>query len=142
MAIEAPPTRNPLTGSKGELTLPWLLFFNQTFNGDAGTEWAPTFTDLTEVGAATITGRYYQISQFLCYFNILVTPGTNTSAVAGTTYVSNFPLTASANGICGTVSNNLGGALGMVNASNNRIYVPEWTTVTTPINILGIVEAS
>ena len=142
MTLQQPPTRNPLTEKGGELTMPWLLFFNQTFNGDAGTNWTPTFTSLTEVGAATITGRYYQISQFLCYFNVLVTPSTNTSAVAGTTYIDNFPLTANSNGVCFTVSNNLGGGLGMVTASSNRIYVPAWTTVTTPVNVIGIVEAS
>lgn len=142
MTVLPPPTRNPLTEGKGELTMPWLLFFNQIFYGDAGNIWTPTFIGLTEVGAATITGRYYQISQFLCYFNALITPSTNTSAVAGTTYINNFPLTANSNGFCVSVSNNLGGGLGMVNASNNRIYVPTWTTVTTPINIIGVVEAS
>lgn len=141
MSTLPPPTRNPLTEGKGELTMPWLLFFNQIFNGDAGTNWTPTFTGLTSSGTPTISGRYYQLSQYLCYFNILVTPATNTSATAGTTYVDNFPLQAASNGFCLTVSNNLGGGLGMVNAGNNRIYVPTWTTVTTPINVIGIVEA-
>ncbi len=140
--MQEPPTRNPLTEEDGVLTMPWLLFFNQLFNGDAGADWTPEFTSLTSVGVPAVTGRYYQISKYLCYFNILVTPGTNTSATAGTTYVNNFPLTASGNGVCMTVSNNLGGGLGMIVSSNNRIYVPGWTTVTTPINILGIVEAS
>lgn len=142
MTTEAPPTRKPLTENDGVLALPWLLFFNQCFNGDAGTPWTPKFQNLTEVGgAATITGRYYRISQYLCYFNILVTPATNTSAVAGTTFIDNFPLTPSGNGICASLANNLGGGLGMVNAATNRIYVPSWGTVTTPINIVGIVEA-
>lgn len=142
MAVQGPPTRNPLTENKGELTMPWLLFFNQMYNGDAGTNWTPTFIDLTTVGTATISGRYYRVSQFLCYFNIRVLPGTNTSAVAGTTYIDNFPLTVNSPGFCLTVSNNLGGGLGMVNAANNRIYVPGWTTVTAPINIIGIAEAT
>lgn len=143
MSVDSPPIRNPLTENKGELTMPWLLFFNQMYNGDAGSVWTPTFVGLTEVGgAATISARYYRISQFLCYFNIRVLPATNTSAVAGTTYVDNFPLTANAPGFCLTVSNNLGGGLGMVNAVNNRIYVPAWTTVTAPVNVIGIVEAS
>lgn len=142
MTTQPPPTRNPLTEQDGSLTMPWLLFFNQTFNGDSGASWTPTFTGLTTVGTPTITGRYYQLSKYVCYFNILITPATNTSATAGTTYVDNFPLTASSNGICGTVSNNLGGGLGMVVASNNRIYVPSWTTVTTPLNIIGLVEAA
>ena len=122
--------------------MPWLLYFNQLFNGDAGTSWTPTFTSLTASGTPTITGRYYRISQFLCYFNVLVTPSTNTSSTAGTTYIDNFPLDANSNGFCLTVSNNLGGGLGMVVASNNRVYVPSWTTVTTPINVIGVVEAT
>lgn len=143
MTLESPPSRHPLTDENGTLSMPWLLFFNQTFNGDSGTSWTPTFTGLTEVGgSATITGRYYKISNYLCYFNILVTPVTNTSAVASTTYVNNFPLTSSANGVCATVTSTLGGGLGIVQASSNRIYVPAWTTVTTPINVLGIVEAT
>lgn len=143
MTIEPPPTRNPLADDDGVLTMPWLVYFNQLQNGDAGTSWTPTFVSLTEVGgSATITGRYYKISQYICYFNILVTPVTNTSATAGTTYVDNFPLEAFNNGICASASANLGGGLGMVNAANNRIYVPGWTTVTTPINIIGIVEAT
>ena len=143
MTVKPPPTRNPLTEKQGELTMPWLVFFNQMYSGDAGTVWqTPTFQNLTQVGTPVITGRYYQISQYLCYFNVLITPGTNTSATAGTTYIDNFPLTANASGICLTVSNNLGGGLGMVNATTNRIYVPSWTTVTTPLNIIGIVEAS
>ena len=143
MVTEAPPIRHNLTEESGAISMPWILYFNQTFNGDSGTAWTPTFESLTEVGgAATVTGRYYQISRYLTYFNILVTPVTNTSATAGTTYVDNFPLTTSANGICGTVSNKLGGGLGMVEASSNRIYVPAWTTVTSPINIIGMVEAT
>ena len=142
MTLAPPPTRNPLTENQGELTMPWLLFFNNIYNGDAGTTWTPTFTSLTVSGTPTLSGRFYRISQYLCYFNILVTPATNTSAVAGTTYVDNFPLTMASNGICATASNNLGGGLGMAVAANNRIYVPTWTTVTTPISIIGIVEAS
>jgi len=142
MTMQPPPTRNPLTEKGGELTMPWLLFFNQAYNGDAGTDWTPTFVSLTTSGTPNITGRYYRVSQYLCYFNVLVTPATNTSAIAGTTYIDNFPLTTYSNGVCLTVSNNLGGGLGMVNATNNRIYTPTWTTVTTPINILGFVEAT
>lgn len=140
MSLDAPPLRYPID-EDGDITLPWLEFFNQTYNGDAGDEWTPNFVSLTSTGTPTITGRYYRISRFLLYFNILVTPGTDTSSVAGTTYVDNLPIEPFNNGVCMSVSNNLGGALGMVNASNNRIYTPAWTSVTTPVNILGIVEA-
>ena len=68
MSTLPPPTRNPLTEQDGSLTMPWLLFFNQMFNGDAGTEWTPTFTNLTTSGSPTLTGRFYQLSKYLCYF--------------------------------------------------------------------------
>jgi len=143
MTTEAPPIREELIEDNGAISMPWILYFNQTFNGDGGTAWTPTFSGLTEVGGvATIAGRYYQLSKYLTYFNILVTPATNTSATAGTTYVGNLPVTSYANGFCATVSNKLGGGIGMVEASSNRIYVPAWSTVTSPINIMGVVEAT
>lgn len=143
MPSQPPPIQEQLTDDTQSLTFPWILFFNQMFTGDLGVSWTPTFTSLTEVGgSATITGRYYQISQALCYFNVTITPVTNTSATAGTTYVNNFPLTAFANGICFAVSGNLGTNSGMVTASNNRIYVPGWAAVTVPITIIGLVEAN
>ncbi len=142
MTNQPPPTRNPLTEKDGTLTMPWLLFFNQSFNGDAGSAWTPTFTGLTTSGVPALTGTYYRISQYLCYFNVLITPGVNTTSTAGTTYIDNFPLTSNANGFCLVVGNNLGGSIGMVTASNNRIYTPGWATVTTPINVIGVVEAT
>jgi hypothetical protein len=141
MSLDAPPIRTTINDEDGNLELPWLKFFNQTFNGDAGDTWTPTFVSLGSTGTPTITGRYYRISRYLLYFNILVTPSTNTTSTAGTTYVDNLPITPFNNGVCMSVSNDLGGALGMVNSSNNRIYTPAWTNVTTPVNIIGIVEA-
>jgi hypothetical protein len=142
MSNQPPPIQEQLTDDQQALTMPWILFFNQNFTGDLGTSWTPTFTSLTETGTPTITGRYYQISQALCYFNVTITPATDTTATAGTTYINNFPLTASSNGICFAVSGNLGSNSGMVVASNNRIYVPAWTAVTVPLTIIGIVEAN
>jgi hypothetical protein len=141
MSLDAPPIINPLSDQNGNIELPWLEFFNQTYNGDAGDAWTPNFVDLTTSGTPEISGRYYRLSRYILYFNILVNPDTNTSAVAGTTYVDNLPIEPFNNGVCMSLSNNLGGALGMVNASNNRIYVPTWTNVTTPVNVIGIVEA-
>ena len=140
MSLDAPPLRYPID-EDGNITLPWLDFFNQTYNGDAGDAWTPNFVSLGTTGDPTITGRYYRLSRFILYFNILVTPGTNTTSTAGTTYVDNLPIEPYNNGVCMSASNNLGGALGMVVASNNRIYTPGWVNVTTPVNIIGIVEA-
>jgi len=141
MTLEAPPFGTEVVDDDKQLQLPWLTFFNQMYNGDAGNAWEPNFVNLTTSGTPTITGRYYRINRYLLYINILVTPGTNTSSTAGTTYVDNLPITAYNNGVCMSLSNNLGGQLGMINATNNRIYTPTWTTVTTPVNIIGLVEA-
>jgi predicted cation transporter len=141
MSLDPPPIKEPIAGQNGELPLPWIIFFDQTFTGDTGDVWTPTFTDLTVSGTPTITGRYYKLSQELCYFSVTITPATNTSATAGTTYINNFPLTVTGNGVCFAVSGNLGDGPGMVVAGNNRIYVPSWTTVTVPLTVVGIAEA-
>jgi len=127
---------------KGFPTLPWVLFFTGIFNGDAGTVWTPTFVDLTTVGTPTFDAKYYRLSQSIVYFRITITPSTSTTAVAGTTYIDNFPLAFRADGICFAVSGGAGSPSGHVVASNNRILVPAWTAVTVPLTIVGMVEAT
>ena len=143
--FSAPPIGDPLADKETGLpNLSWILFFNSIFSGDPGQGgWTPTFTGLTEVGgAATVTGKIFQLSQSLVLFSARIVPVTNTSAVAGTTYINNFPFTAAGDGICFAVSGNIGSNSGMVSATDNRIYVPAWTTVTVPLSIIGIVEAN
>lgn len=135
-----PPKTEPLV-EKGDwfATLNWLVFFEQVADGDAGTSWTPTFTGLTEVGTATKTGVYYRLSKKLVYFRIVITPGTNTSSTLGTTYCNNFPLTITANGANLTCSG-FTAAVSGTTASDKRIYTASWTTITTPITIVGIAE--
>lgn len=141
--IAPPPINDFLVDNEGKANLSWILFFNQLYEGDTGTSWTPTFTSLTEVGgSATITGRYYRVNRRLCFFWVKIVPVTNTSATAGTTYINNFPLTASNDGACWAVSGNLGDGPGHIVASNNRIYVPGWTTVTVPLYVVGFTEVS
>lgn len=141
MTTSPAPITNPLADDNGLPTLPWTLFFNQTFEGDSGTAWSPNFVDL--VGSLTnVTGVYYKISQYLSYFSINVTPNGNTSATAGTTYVDNFPLTFNNDGFNTVVSGTGGGTIGMNVRSNNRIYVPGWTNISIPLVIMGLVEAT
>lgn len=142
MPLNPAPITQSLLNNNGTPTLPWTLFFNQNFEGDAGQDWSPNFVSLTEVGTPTITGRFYRFSQYIIYFRVDITPGTNTSAVAGTTYIDNFPLTFNNNGLCTVVSNTTGGGIGIANAALNRIYVPAWTTLTELTTVLGIVEAT
>lgn len=140
MSLQPPPTQEVLAEQEtGFATLPWLLFFNQTFNGDAGNSWTPTFTSLGATGTPTITGRYFKLSKSIGVFWVRVTPGTDTTSTAGTTYINNFPLTMNADGFCVALSNNLGSSSGHVVASNGRIYTPGWIALTTPVQVVGLV---
>lgn len=140
MTTNPAPITQPVLDNNGLPTLPWTLFFNQSFEGDAGTTWTPSFTSLT--GTATSTGRFYRVSQYLVFFTINITPSGNTSATAGTTYASGFPVNFTNDGFNTVVSGTTGGAIGINTASNNRIYVPAWTNVSNPITILGFGEAT
>lgn len=143
MSVQPPPIYERIAGEDGKAPMPWVLFMNQIFNGDSGTDWTPTFVNLTEAGgAATITGRFYKISQYITYFRVSVVPVTSTSATAESTYISNFPLTFKNNGICFAVRGGAGSNAGHIVPETNRIYVPTWTTVTSALHIIGIGEAS
>lgn len=137
-----PPKTEPLVDRKdGFATINWLVFFEQVAEGDAGTSWTPTFVGLTENGVATKAGVYYRLSERLVYYRIVITPGTDTSAVNGTTYCNNFPLNMRANGVNVTCSGFTAAVSGST-ASDKRIYTATWTTITTPITIVGIAEVS
>lgn len=143
MTTQQPPIIEPLIENDGKARLPWVLFFDSMFKGDLGDEWTPEFQNLTEVGgSATIAGRVYQITKGLVFFRVDITPATNTSSTAGTTFIDNLPYQIDANGVCASVSGVLGGSLGIAKASDGRIYTPAWTTVTELVTVVGIVEAS
>lgn len=138
MTIEPPPIRDVLTEEDGMTRIPWALFFSNVFEGDSGTSWTPTFSGLGSTGTPTITGRYYRINQRTCLFFVTITPATDTTSTAATTYISNFPLTFSIDSVCfaGTGSGAVQ-AIGGIRASDDRIYTPAWTSVTTPITVVG-----
>lgn len=134
-----PPKSEPVVDNNKFATLNWLVFFDEVALGDLGTAWTPTFVGLTEVGTATKTGIYYRISQRLTFFRIVITPGTNTSAVSGTTYCNNFPLNMISDGFSISCSGSTAGVAGST-YSDRRIYTSTWTNITTPITIVGIAE--
>lgn len=143
-SVTPPPIGHQISDSSLFTTPEWTLFFNSIFVGDTGTEWTPNFINLTETGgSATITGRYYQISRNLAYFRIVISPETSTSSVAGTTYCDNFPLNMRGDGFNVSVApaSGTGGAIGVNAADSGRIFTPQWTNITIPVIILGMVEA-
>lgn len=141
MTVSPAPITQSVVDENGLATLPWTLFFNQNYNGDAGNDWTPTLTGLTGT-TSEVTGRYYRLSQYLVFFRIRIVPDGNTSSVSGTTYAESFPLNFNNDGFNTVVSGSSGGAIGMNRASDNRVYFPAWTNVSVPLSILGIVEAA
>lgn len=142
MSVTPPPIYQPVADpTNGVASLPWILFFNGLFDGDLGTSWTPTFTNLTTTGAPTITGKYFKIGS-LVYFWVKIIPSTDTSSTAGTTYINNFPVVMKSDGINFAVSGLLGTNSGMCDQASNKIYVPMWTAITIPLTIIGLVEAS
>lgn len=139
MTTNPPPITQPVINNDGLPTLPWTLFFNQTYNGDSGNEWTPEFVNLS--GTFTATGRFYRISQYLSFFTVNIEPDTATSATAGSTYIEGFPLNFTNDSFNTVVSGTTGGNIGMNVSSTNRIYVPEWTSISTPLTVLGFGEA-
>lgn len=139
MTTKPAPITQSVIDDNGLPTLPWTLFFNQSFEGDSGENWEPTFQSFT--GTAEFQGRYYRLSQYLVFFRVTITPSGNTSTSAGTTYIDNFPLQFTSDGFNTVVSGTAGGSIGMNVQSSNRIYVPAWTNVSVPLTIIGIGEA-
>ncbi len=136
---QLPIQTEPLIDDKKFITLPWQVFFESLSTGDLGTSFTPTFVGLTSTGTPTFTGVYYRLSQKVCFFRITITPATDTSAIAGTTYCDNFPLTFTNPGVSFSISGSTAATAG-ISASDNRIYTGTWTTITNPITISGIVE--
>lgn len=138
MPISPPPINEILMEQNGLPKIPWISFFNDVFEGDSGTVWTPVFSGLGSTGTPTLTGRYFRINQRICLFFVTITPATDTTSTAATTYISNFPLTFTIDSVCfaGTGSGAVQ-AIGGVRASDNRIYTPGWSAVTTAITIIG-----
>ncbi|MFA7238993.1 MAG: hypothetical protein WC091_02700 [Sulfuricellaceae bacterium] len=128
------PASEKIVDKAGKVVIPWLLFFQQLINGDAGTSFVPEFTDLTQNGVATIGGVYYENAGFADFF-VRITPSIDTSAVAGDTYFElPFQPTSDAPCFATTVFNS---SLGGIVAATKRCYTPSWTSITTPITISG-----
>lgn len=138
MTIEAPPITDQLAETNGLAKLSWILFFNSLFEGDGGNTFAPNFVSLGSTGAPTITGRYFRLNQRFCVFFVTITPATDTTSTAATTYIDNFPLRFTTDSVCfaGTGSGAVQ-AIGGIRAADNRIYTPGWSAVTTALTVVG-----
>jgi hypothetical protein len=141
--IATAPIQEAVIEQDGISTIQWTLFFNRVAAGDAGTEWTPVFANLTEAGgAASITGTYVYLTKRLVFFRVTITPAASgsTSSTSGSTAITNFPLTLAESGVVAAAYSLGGTTTGMINAGDNAIYPPSWTTISIPVTLVGIAE--
>lgn len=134
------PIQVPIVDENNLVSREWALYFQNLDVVDPGTDWTPTFVNLT--GTPVITARFYKINRYETSISITLV-GTSTST-AGSTYISNFPrdinydTTVSA----ANATTNIGLTNGIAKASNNRIYTPAWSVVGNTIVVSGIIQTS
>jgi hypothetical protein len=108
----------------------------------ASNSYTPTATGLTvSSGSATITGHWSQVGN-LVKFQILVTPpgGQTTSATLTTTNFS-LPSTPARFDAALVVESSGAASIGIgLISTGSVVYVPSWTTVTSPVVISGTYE--
>ena len=142
MSLTPAPIADRITDATGKASPAWTMFFNQLSEGDQGDKWTPEFENLTVLGTPKLEAYYFRLNGIFTYFAVTITPSVSVSATAVSTYIKNFPLTLRRDGACFAVSGGAGSIAGMCVASNNRIYIPALNNVTTPITVLGLVEAN
>jgi hypothetical protein len=115
----------------------WIEYFANLNDGDVGTTWTPAITGLTSTGTPSISGVYYQNAGFTDWV-VKIVPATDTSSVAGTTYID-IPFSVVADSPLFAITGN-NSASGAVNAAARRAYLPAWTAITSPVTISGRVK--
>lgn len=129
------PATDKVLDAAGKMALRWLLFLQNLMNGDPGTAFVPGIVGLNNTGGAPqVRGVYYENAGFIDFY-IRITPITNTSSVAGTTYIE-LPFQPTSDCPCfATTQNNT--ALGGIVAAIARAYTPQWTNITDPVTVSG-----
>lgn len=129
------PASDKVLDAAGKMALRWLLFLQNLLNGDPGTVFIPNIEGLTNTGGApTVTGVYYENGGFIDFY-VRIVPVTNTSAVAGTTFIQ-LPFQPTSDCPCfATTQNNT--ALGGIVASSARAFVPAWSNISDPVTVSG-----
>jgi hypothetical protein len=124
----------PIEGNEGKMRKSWILFLQTLLGGDSGQTFTPIATNLTGTGTPTLTGAYFSNQGFIDFW-IKITPGVDTSSVAGTTYID---LPFAVNFDTGSfAAAGVGAQVGAIEAATRRLYPPTWTGITVPITLTG-----
>lgn len=128
------PARQPIVEDTGAPTLLFIEFLQNLSQGDPGNKFSPDVENLGTVGTPTITGVYYENNGFVDFY-ARITPGTNTTSTAGTTYIQ-LPFTVTSDCPCFATSGSAS-TVGSILAASNRAYLPGWSALTSPVTISG-----
>lgn len=108
---------------------------------DAWETWTPSFTNLTNVGSPTITGRWLR-DVGRVYVQVKIVPGTTSASTAGSTY---FALPVPAAGLAGdgsmqdsTTQISIGDCV--IDVANSRCYTPTQAATGDTMLIAGWYE--
>jgi len=142
MELNPPPVESGWAqDSKMGPILVWALWFEKMWNALSGTiaplSWTPVATNLTVVGAATLTGSYTRVGNVVNFIISIATTGT-TASTAGTTTIT-LPVTAAESAICSaaelTTYVSLGN--GIIAANTLTLYPPSWAATANTVIISG-----
>lgn len=137
--VPEPPIRDALLDASGKASFPWREYFNKDWRGDSGTAWVPEWVNFND--PMTVTAKYYRISQYLCYFNIVIVPVTHTTTIDHATYAT-FPLRILASSGFNVAISDRSIGTGISQSNPNRLIMPHWTNVTQTITVSGVLEAT
>lgn len=137
------PGKTPVDDAGVKLSTAWTKWFAkvQNFFGVEKT-FTPTFTGLTVVngtGGATYAGTCTTVGRLVFVsVQISVTGTCTTAATAGTTRVTNLPLTVGAGGAVAAANGaGLGYGSGAVPAGGVALYAPTWAAYNGAVNLSG-----
>jgi hypothetical protein len=108
---------------------------------DKWTEFTPSFTSLTVVGATNYTARFRVVGK-QCFFQLKISAATSIASTAGTTY---FTLPKTAMGLAGTLAmgndtTKINVGSGHIDVTNSRGYLPSQVASGNTFLIAGWFE--
>lgn len=137
--VTAPPLEDNIVDQVLKANASYAAFFENMYLGDVGNAFTPTFVNLSVSGELTTTGRYYRLSDRWYIITATISSTDTTTATAGSTYISNFPLTLLNDGLTFAIVGT-GVSASAAQAANNRLYAPGWGA-SQRVTMVCLVEA-
>jgi hypothetical protein len=104
--------------------------------------WTPTLSGFTTSGTVTATGNYRKVGTIMYIRAQVAVSGGTTTSVAGTSYFTNLPFSASNAGGCNTNNASTGIGYGVGSIQGNFIYPASWAATANTIVIDGTVTVA